>query len=128
MLQIDLERKQRREIEQQLEVHIFNKSLRLFLMKNLSRQSDRFYWKIPLHWIADAMNSLMDFEIFETYHPYPYPTLFIGGDGSDYLQLEHQPVIESWFPQAQMKTIPEAGHWLHLDQPEKFLNLIRNFV
>jgi pimeloyl-ACP methyl ester carboxylesterase len=32
------------------------------------------------------------------------------------------------FPQAQIQTIAEAGHWIHADQPEEFLRRLLEFL
>jgi pimeloyl-ACP methyl ester carboxylesterase len=32
------------------------------------------------------------------------------------------------FPQSEITTIAGAGHWIHADQPEEFLNLVLDFL
>ena len=36
--------------------------------------------------------------------------------------------MRSLFPRVQLVTIKDAGHWLHSDQPEVFLTVLRRFL
>ena len=56
------------------------------------------------------------------------PTLFIGGQESDYLKKEDHERIKKLFPTAEFKYIPEAGHWVHVDKPVEFLNTVNAFI
>ena len=38
------------------------------------------------------------------------------------------PEIMRLFPQVKVKHIPGAGHWLHHDRPEEFLEIVGEFV
>ena len=56
------------------------------------------------------------------------PVLFIKGEHSPYLQQKMFPFIRQAFPNSEMVTIPKAGHWLHVEQPEKFLEEVFSFT
>ena len=60
--------------------------------------------------------------------PFEKPALFIRGGQSDYLTAADEPLIRQLFPQAVLKTIPDAGHWIHADQLEAFLALVLEFL
>jgi pimeloyl-ACP methyl ester carboxylesterase len=60
--------------------------------------------------------------------PYPGPTLFLGGERSDYIRAEHRPAITAQFPAAKFVTLKNAGHWLHADNPEGFLAVAEVFM
>jgi esterase len=60
--------------------------------------------------------------------PYPGPTLFIKGGDSDYLQPEHQSVIQQLFPQSKAKVIMGTGHWLHAEKPLAFSKIVTDFL
>jgi pimeloyl-ACP methyl ester carboxylesterase len=32
------------------------------------------------------------------------------------------------FPTTEIQTKPVAGHWLHADEPEEFLRLVRDYL
>lgn len=38
------------------------------------------------------------------------------------------PEITRLFPQATIRRVPRAGHWLHHDQPEEFLRIVEEFL
>jgi pimeloyl-ACP methyl ester carboxylesterase len=60
--------------------------------------------------------------------PFGKPALFIRGGKSNYLNAEDEPLICQLFPQAEIKTITEAGHWVHADRLEEFLKLALDFL
>jgi len=116
-------------IEAQMSETIHSPAIVQFLMKSLARNSSGtpgFHWRfnIPVLYdnYADIINPL---SILETYSG---PTLFIRGGQSKYILDEDMTQILSLFPDAQLVTIPEAGHWLHADQPEAVIAAIRTFI
>ena len=36
--------------------------------------------------------------------------------------------IKEIFPEAEFATIDGSGHWLHADNPQKFYELVMNFI
>lgn len=55
-------------------------------------------------------------------------TLFLGGQNSDYI-LEHDLAkIQSYFPNAALKWIADAGHWLHAENPKAFTAALHDFL
>jgi pimeloyl-ACP methyl ester carboxylesterase len=100
--------------------------LRAFLLHGLVLDgSPRFRFAIDR--LARDMPVLEDF-------PYPEgarftgPTLFIIGGRSTYVRPEHRPLITSLFPAARFVTLPEAGHWVHADDPEGVLAALEAFL
>jgi pimeloyl-ACP methyl ester carboxylesterase len=59
---------------------------------------------------------------------YEGPTLFLRGGASDYIADEDLPLIRHHFPQAKLITLDGAGHWLHAEQPEAFLESSLDFM
>ena len=41
---------------------------------------------------------------------------------------EDEKIINKIFPFADIETIPNAGHWLHAEQPELFLENVKEFI
>ncbi|GAK96134.1 hypothetical protein JCM19294_2916 [Nonlabens tegetincola] len=37
-------------------------------------------------------------------------------------------LIDHAFAKAELKTIPNAGHWLHAEQPQLFYQFVNEFV
>ena len=44
------------------------------------------------------------------------------------MQDDDDILINELFPNAVIETIKDAGHWVHADQPDELLNLVRNFI
>ena len=128
LLALDLPKFQsRQQIEDALAPEIPDLVLRRFLLKNLGRNSDGgFVWKINLRGIAE--NYLRLREPVSAPVPFIKPALFIRGGKSNYLNPEDVPQIRELFPQSEIQTIPDAGHWLHADQPEEFVKRVLKFL
>jgi esterase len=117
----------RQEIEDALAPEIPDLILRRFLLKNLGRNSGgEFFWKINLRGIAE--NYLQLREPLSAPVPFAKPALFIRGERSDYISAADEPLIYELFPLSDIQTIVGAGHWIHADKPEKFLQCILQFL
>lgn len=101
---------------------------RAFLLQNLVFDDGAVRWRINLESIDRAMPDLVGFPPIPPGAIYDGPALFIGGARSDYLRPAHEPEIRRLFPKAQIAHIPEAGHWLHAERPQAFLDLVEPFL
>jgi len=54
--------------------------------------------------------------------------VFVGGAKSDYVRLEDFPEIHRLFPRADIKFIPDSGHWPHADKPKEFSQTVIDFL
>lgn len=117
----------RSEIDEALSNRIPDQTVRLFLMKNITRSDEGNYtWKMNLPVIRAAYP-----EIIGAIHsdwPVSVPTLFVKGERSGYITASDELEISELFPLAEFATIPQAGHWLHADNPEEFLNVVGEFL
>jgi pimeloyl-ACP methyl ester carboxylesterase len=100
--------------------------VRQFLLKNL-------YWieKGKLAWRMNV--EVLEREMTEILAPIPAievwtPTLFIRGAMSNYILDEDWEAIEEIFPDATLETIQNAGHWVHSEQPEEFIETVLGFI
>jgi esterase len=117
----------RTEIEAALAPSIPDVALRRFLLKNLKRDaSGHFYWQIGLGEIHGNYSRLG--EAIGGARPFERPALFIRGERSDYLTPQDMHEIRKLFPQAALHTIPDAGHLLHVEKAEGFLDAVRKFL
>jgi esterase len=117
----------RQEAEQRLAEKIPERSVRQFLMKNLRRnRSGAYEWKMNLPVLDKHYHDILDQP--EALDPFEGPTLFIRGDKSHYVQDEDIPDILELFPNAVVETIPNAGHWVHAEQPEALFQLVKDFL
>jgi esterase len=99
-----------------------------FLLQNLIFEGGAARWRINLEAIEREMSVLVGFPPLSPGTVYDGPALFIGGGRSDYLRPEHEPEIRRLFPNARIARIPEAGHWLHAETPQAFLDLVEPFL
>ena len=56
------------------------------------------------------------------------PTLFLGGANSNYILPEDEMLIKERFPNAEIKKIANAGHWIHAENPKDFTTEILEFL
>jgi len=124
---VPLDRLEKRsDAEGYLADHIEEPGVRQFLMKSLYRNETKsFAWRFNLEVIERNIGRVGE-TILD--RPFDGPTLFVRGSESNYIRPEDEEGIHLVFPQATIETIPRAGHWLHADQPEIFLEIIRSFL
>lgn len=99
--------------------------LRAFLLQNLARSDDGFRWRVNLDVLLKQRQTLAGFPDDEP--AWSGPTLFLHGADSDYVLPEHHETILRLFPQADIEAVADAGHWLHVDQPEAVAKRLRSF-
>ena len=108
--------------------HISQPGVRQFLLKNLYRRADNsFAWRFNLPVLAAELAEIGA----EISAPQPFlkPTLFIRGGLSDYITPDDKlHGIPALFPNSQVVTVPDAGHWVHAEQPDEVFGLVKNFV
>lgn len=105
---------------------IANYGVRQFLLKNLQRNGDGSYsWKFNL---AVLYQEYMQIRGAVTGDAAEIPTLFIRGGDSDYISNADWEEIFKLFPQARLETIPNAGHWVHAEQPDALYGVVKQFL
>lgn len=128
MLAMPVQRYTRRaEADAALAATVAEPTLRAFLLQNLAAHDGGMRWRINLSAIRDAMPALLGFEPPPQRH-YPGPALFVRGALSDYVRDEHLAAIRALFPAARLESIAGAGHWVHAEQPQRFVALVRHFL
>ena len=55
-------------------------------------------------------------------------TLFLAGRNSDYILENDHTEIQSYFPNTTLNWIPNAGHWLHAENPKAFTAALHDFL
>jgi pimeloyl-ACP methyl ester carboxylesterase len=123
----------REEVEMQLADRIASKRIRGFLMKNVVRDdSGAFRWKINVAALRGNLDKVLDGLSPEKYSGGEeiagFPVLFIRGEKSSYISDDDALIINQIFPMARISTIPDAGHWLHVEQPQLLIKTLRYFL
>lgn len=126
MLAIDLGRAKRRaDVDAQLAGLVPEAPIRAFLLQNLVAGDGGFRWRLNLSVIAREMDALSGFP--EVDGVYEGPCLFVRGERSDYVQPRHEQRIQTLFPRAEIATVAGAGHWVHAEQPARFIETVEPF-
>ena len=55
-------------------------------------------------------------------------TLFVRGENSGYISSLDEISIQKQFPKSQVKTVSNAGHWLHAENPQQFHQIVVDFL
>ena len=117
----------RSEAEEELKKYIKNPSIALFILKNIERvKTGGYQWKINLPVIESNYESIIG-PVKQDW-PFSSPTLFIKGEQSDYISEQDELTIPEEYLQAEFSTISNAGHWIHADNPQEFLAVLKDFL
>ena len=121
------QQRSRNEIEEVLENYIPEMGIRQFLLKNVYRKNkDQFGFRFNLEAVTTSYDEigvplppLMQFE---------GATLFLRGENSGYITKEDETLIKAHFAKAEVKTVKNAGHWLHAENPDDFYDYVVSFL
>lgn len=126
-LQLD-QHKTRSSIDQALQIDIPEAPLRSFLLQNLARDGERWFWKVNWSAIKQNIDGITGFsELPQDWQIEPQ-TLFVRGETSDYIGESEVKLITGHFNSVAVKTLANAGHWLHAEQPQAFAKLVLEFL
>ncbi|WP_396199399.1 alpha/beta fold hydrolase [Flavobacterium sp.] len=117
----------RSEVDEIVSKYISDFGTKQFLLKNV-------YWKTPEELGFRFNLPVFNEKISEIGTALPFenhfdkPVLFLRGDKSNYILDSDFETILHHFPLAIIKTIPNAGHWLHAENPSAFYSEVEKFV
>ena len=117
----------RSEVEEIMSHYITDFGTRQFLLKSLYWQEPgqlafRFNLAVFNKKIEEIGKALPENAVFSK------PTLFIRGGKSDYILNEDFENLKKHFPDSTIETIPDAGHWLHAENPKMFCKIASSFL
>ncbi|WP_024298194.1 alpha/beta fold hydrolase [Methylomicrobium lacus] len=115
----------RKQAEERLAEAIPELSYRQFLLQNLVLHDGHYRWRVDLDIFGRSAPAITAFPDAGNRPPYQDAALFIAGAESNFVKAE---AVFPLFPQAQLKTLAGAGHWLHVQQPESFLAAVLDFL
>ena len=128
LLELDLSSgRKRKDFEERLIEQIGDRTLALFLLKNIGRDANgTFSWKCNL----DALDANYDelWKELEGGRTWEGPALIIRGGRSDIVADDRFGEIFSYFPKALIATVDHAGHWVHGDALTEFLIHLQHFL
>lgn len=118
--------KSRGEADIKLAEYIDDASVRQFLLKSLYWvEKEQLAFRFNLKAIADHITEVG--KVLADKMVYKGPSLFIDGASSAYIVDEDEDLILEHFPEAEIVTIADAGHWVHAEQPKRFFDEVLRF-
>lgn len=125
---------QRADADAALAAAVPNPTVRSFLLQNLRRDAlpdGRSGW----HWQPNLEGLKNDLAALGSWPgerlgaaSYDGPVLWLAGERSDYIADAYAPAMDRLFPRNRRVTIKNAGHWVHSEQPEVFVEVLRQFL
>ncbi|MBP9848477.1 MAG: alpha/beta fold hydrolase [Flavobacterium sp.] len=122
-----LKKPSRSEVEEIVSGYIKDFGTRQFLLKNLYWEtSEQLAFRFNLKVFNEKIETVGTALPFE--NTFSKDTLFLRGVKSDYILDSDFETIYHHFPSASIKTIKNAGHWLHAENPKDFLSTVLDFI
>jgi pimeloyl-ACP methyl ester carboxylesterase len=120
----------REEIDTSLSSHIPDVAVRQFLMKSLKRNERGTYsWVLNIEALSKNIGVLMDSVLpFPNFKQISIPTLFIKGEKSNYIHPKGEEQLSTFFLSYHVDIVPNAGHWLHAENPKDFMRFLKVFL
>ena len=117
----------RKEVENMLRDSLRDEGTIQFLLKNLYwNEKEKLKWRFNLDGIEKNISNI-GIALPEQYH-FEGKTLFLRGEKSGYITDADKTDIEKHFPAAEIKTVPDAGHWIHAENPTGFMEAVIPFL
>jgi pimeloyl-ACP methyl ester carboxylesterase len=109
-----------------------SRMVRSFLLQSLVREGlgadGRWRWRLNLDLLGRDLGELRGFPEPPPGATFDGPVLWIAGANSTYVLDEDRPHMDALFPATRLVRIKNAGHWVHSEQPEVFLETLRRFL
>ena len=114
-------------IDKALESEFKEPAFRAFLLKNLYRvNKDELAFKIDLDIISNNLSEV-EKSLPANLH-YSGKTLFIKGQKSDYINKTNSSLLKKVFPDHKIVEVQKAGHWVHAENLDGFINETELFL
>jgi pimeloyl-ACP methyl ester carboxylesterase len=122
----------RGEADEALKAAVPSRMVRSFLLQSLVREGlgadGGWRWRLNLDLLARDLGELRGFPQPPAGASFDGPVLWIAGANSTYVLPEDRPHMDALFPATRLVRIKDAGHWVHSEQPEIFLETLRRFL
>jgi pimeloyl-ACP methyl ester carboxylesterase len=108
-----------------------SRMVRSFLLQSLVREGsggEGWRWRLNLELLERDLGELRGFPEPPPGAAYGGPVLWIAGANSAYVLDDDRPHMDALFPATRLVRIKNAGHWVHSEQPEVFLETLRRFL
>lgn len=125
---VDFDKVEKRsDVEDVLKNYIPDMGTRQFLLKNVYHADNKKYaFRFNLKTLTESYNEMVGGNLTDGI--FEKPTLFLRGEKSDYIMDADFELIRKHFPNAEIKTIPNSGHWVHAENPKSFFEQVVDFL
>jgi pimeloyl-ACP methyl ester carboxylesterase len=125
---VDFEQvRSRRQAEEILRNALHEEATVQFLLKNLYWKSDdRLDWRFNLEVLSRSIERVG--AAMPEGAAISAPTLFVRGERSGYISAADEAEIRRRFSRVEVVTVPQAGHWVHAENPTGFLEAVLPFL
>jgi pimeloyl-ACP methyl ester carboxylesterase len=133
MKAIDLTGLERRDdADRALQDAVPSRMVRGFLLQSLVREgtgpAGTWRWRLNLDLLERDLGELRGFPEPPAGAHFDGPVLWIAGANSHYVLDDDRARMEELFPRTRLVRVKDAGHWVHSEQPEVFLETVRRFL
>lgn len=122
----------RSEADEALRDAVPDPTVRGFLLQSLARDGDGWRWKLNLEVLGRDLDAITDWPeealVSAGTAAYDGPVLWVGGADSAYVHPDYVAAMDRWFPRNRRVTVKGAGHWVHSEQPQVFVEVLRRFL
>lgn len=99
-----------------------------FFLTNIEQKPNgEWDWRFAKTAILSALREGRNEDHWDTWRNLKMPVLLVRGDRSNDLTPEIFARMRSALPSATCVEIKDAGHWVHFDQPEAFIRVLKEF-
>ncbi|WP_445258025.1 alpha/beta fold hydrolase [Nocardioides aurantiacus] len=119
----------RSDADEALTAAVPSPTVRSFLLQNLRRDGDDWRWQVDLDGLGSSLATISGWPADRLAGlTYDGPVLWVAGRESRYVQPAHVEAMQALFPRHRRVTVKGAGHWVHSEKPEVFVEVLRRFA
>lgn len=117
----------RSEADQLMTPYAESKAMRQFLLRNLFYNQNRILeFRMNVKTLKRQISKLLGPP--ELSDRYCRKSWFVWGEFSDYFQENDDQLIQSFFPNSKMFFVSNANHWVQVDNPKEFNQIVKSFI
>lgn len=99
-----------------------------FFLSNIEEKPDGTHgWRFAKDAILESMRTGRRGDMWDVYRNLKMPVLVVRGENSNDLPRETFDLMLQRLPGAKGAEIAGAGHWVHFDQPDAFIGVLKDF-
>lgn len=119
----------RRDGREKLEEFIEDRHILEFMLTNLVQIEEGWNWRIDLKGLREVVEELIQRSLKKEWDSLTCPlTLVRGMDSLQLSSKEAKSMVRIHGRKADLVEIPGAGHWCHVDQPQRFKKALKTFI